>query len=306
MKKVAITGLDGFIARHTIQEAKKRGYKVVGNLRHSRVNNEVLDDVNIYYTDIRDKAGVYGMIEHCDGVIHLAGLLGTAENIRQAEIMNEVNVGGALNVLNACDNFQIPCVMIGVGNYFELNTYSISKTTAERYALMYAKNFGTPVNIVRALNAIGTHQKWGKINKILPTFINKALRGEDITIYGGKENCSVMDLVWAGDVAKVLIEVLEMTDQGKAKGEIFEAGTGVGYKVFEIAEMVVDMVGSSSKLVEAPMRYGESVKSEVVAKHPFPIEYRGLKDVISEAIDYYRKLYEAEKAKEFSFDITKS
>lgn len=287
MKKIAITGLDGFLSGYCIEEAQKRGYQVVGNLRHTS-KNPLLADCEIYFTDIRDSAGVYGMIEHCDGVIHLAGLLGTTENIRQAELLNETNIGGTLNVLNACDNFKIPCILIGVGNHYENNPYSISKTTAEKYGLMYAKYFNTPVNVVRAYNAIGPRQKWGKVHKILPTFINAGLRGEPIKVYGGRDKCSIMDLVYAGDIAKVLIDVLEKTSEDF--GHVYEAGTGVGLPVWQIAELVNTFCGKDSKIVEIPMRSGETENSICVARHPYPIEYREISDVIFDSTEYYKEL----------------
>jgi len=290
LKKVCVTGAHGFIAGYVIEELVRQGYMPMATVRHFGEESTIIEQNNVilYQADMVDDSAIYGAVEHADGVIHLAGLLGTAENIRQAAIMNKVNVGGALNVLNACDNFKIPCVFIGVGNYFEYNTYSISKTTAESYGIMYYKNFKTPINIVRALNAIGPRQKWGKINKILPTFINKALRNQDIQVYGGRDKCSVMDLVYAGDVAKVLIEALKNAERGDA-GHIYEAGTGVGYKVFDIAEKVINYSGSQSKIVEVPMRFGESEQSKVVAKKPYPIEYRDIDEVIKETIEYYKK-----------------
>lgn len=289
MKRVLVTGGFGFIAGYVIEELKRQGYQPVVTVRHDE-QSEILKDCIIYKADMTDEASIYGAIEHCDGVIHLAGLLGTSENIRQAKIMNHVNVNGALNVLNAVDNFDIPAVFIGVGNHFEYNTYSISKTTAERYAIMYAKNFGTRVNIVRALNAIGPRQKWGKINKILPTFINKALRNQDIEVFGGEDHCSIMDMVYAGDVAKVLVDVLKRTDKGEIKGQVFEAGSGIGYPVYVIAEEVIKACKSNSKIIEKPMRFGESERSVVVANTPYPIEYRSFNDVLSETVTYYKSL----------------
>jgi len=288
MKKVLVTGGHGFLAGYVIEELKRQNIQPVVTVRHSELN-PILNDCIIYQVDILDEPGIYGAIEHCDGVIHLAGLLGTSENIRQAKIMNEVNINGALHVLNACDNFNVPCVLIGVGNHFENNTYSISKTTAERYGLMYASNFGTKVNVVRAFNAIGPRQKWGKINKILPTFINKAIRNEDIQVYGGKDNCGLMDLVYAGDVARVLIDVLKETEKG-IKGQIFEAGTGIGYPVYGIAEDIIELSHSHSNIIEVPMRKGESLRSKVIASNPYPYKYTDITDVIKLTIKYYENL----------------
>ena len=286
-KTILVTGGHGFIAGYVIEELKSRGYKTSTIVKHSQ-KNPILDQTNIYYSDIRDDTGVYSAIQHSDGVIHLAGLLGTSENIRQAKIMNDVNINGALNVLNACDNFKIPCVIIGVGNAGQKNTYSISKTTAEEYAFMYSQNFSTPVSVVRALNAFGPRQSWGKINKIIPTFINKAIRNEDIEVYGGKNNCSIMDMVYVADVAKVLVHVLEMVNVGKSRGELYEAGTGIGYPVHNIAETIIELTGSKSKIIEVPMRFGELERSVVVANNPYPIEYTPLKEALIETIEFYK------------------
>lgn len=287
MKKVLVTGGHGFIAGYVIEELERRKYLTSALVKHSE-KNPILENSSVYYCDIRDDAGVYSAVEHCDGVIHLAGLLGTSENIRQAKIMNDVNVNGALNVLNACDNFKIPCVNIAVGNAGQKNTYSISKTTAEDYAFMYAQNFNTPVSVVRALNAYGPRQSWGKINKIIPTFINKALRGEDISVYGGKKNCSIMDMVYVGDVAKVLVDVLEKVSIGESQGELLEAGTGIGYPVYGIAEMIIRLTNSKSRIIETPMRAGEDERSVVIANNPYPIAYANLEDKLLETIEYYK------------------
>ena len=292
MKKVLVTGGHGFIAGYVIEELKRQGYQPVTTVRHSEPN-PILDDVIVYHAEMTNEAEIYSVVQKCDAVIHLAGLLGTSENIRQAKIMNEVNIVGALNVLNALDNFKLPGTFISVGNHFENNPYSISKSTAERYALMYAKTFDVRVNVVRTYDAIGPRQKWGKINKILPTFINKALRNEDISVYGGKDKCSVIDMVYVGDIAKILIDVLKRADSEGLKGHLFEAGSGEESNVYEIAEKVIKACNSQSKIVEVPMRFGESEKAHVVAKDRYPLEhYKDFDSVLTETIEYYRKMME--------------
>jgi UDP-glucose 4-epimerase len=289
MKKILVTGGYSFIGSYVIEELIKQGFQPVTTVRHHEPNGYIPKEVIIYEGDMRDTAFIYSVVQKVDGVIHLAGLLGTSENMRFAKIMNEVNIGGALNVLDAIDNFKIPASFISVGNHFENNPYSISKSTAERYALCYAKNFGTKVNVTRTYDAIGPRQKWGKVNKILPTFINKALRNEDISVYGGKEKCSVIDLVYAGDVAEVLIEVLKRSEKGE-KGQVFEAGSGIGLKVYDIASKVIEVCQSTSKIIEVPMRQGESEKAHVVAKNPYPIEYRSFESALLETVTYYKDL----------------
>jgi len=328
MKRILVTGGHGFIASYVIERLHELGYQPVVNVHHSQPN-EILEKTKaiIYNVDVMDSAGMYGVIQHVDGVIHLAGLLGTSENIRAGRKMNDVNINSMLNVLDACDNFSVPCVAIGVGNHWMKNTYSISKTTAENYAIMYAREFGTKVNIVRALNACGPRQKWGKIKKITPTLVNKVLHKEPIEVYGGKDHCSIMDMIYVGDIANVLVDVLLKTMSGElAPGQIFQAGTGIGLTVWDIAEKVVNVCKNKgievleNPILDVPMRPGESTRmimedfqvpkkshkaildcfefkgerAEVVADDPYHLTWgkelpklKSFDEVLDMTIDYY-------------------
>lgn len=283
MKKIFITGGLGFIAGHTIEEAKSRGYRVVTNER--RVDSalpEYLKDVEIYQIDGRDKIGMRSIIEKVDGVINLQGILGT-KHIDNPREFYENNVFSALNVFDACTEFNIPVVQISVGNYFEHNNYSNSKVAAERDLLMYTKFKGMKGNVVRGLNVIGERQKVKNTGKIAPTFITKALNNEPIEVYGGKDNCSIMDFIYVKDIGNILLDVLEK----ETYGNVYEAGQGVGYSVYDIAEMVISLTASKSKIIEVPMREGETERSRVIAQEPYPYNYTPLKEALTKTITYY-------------------
>ena len=87
-------------------------------------------------------------------------------------------------MLQAAAQYDLPGVYIGVGNHWMNNTYSISKTQVERFVDMYNTERGTRVNIVRVVNAYGPRQLAahpygpGKVRKITPAFICRALRDE--------------------------------------------------------------------------------------------------------------------------------
>ena len=294
MKKVAVTASNGYIPSYVIAELHDRGYTVVGLQRSMKTvpgitKKETPDE--IYLGDVRDKALIHKLVEQVDGVIHLAAILGTKHT---ANVWHwyENNVLGTLNVLDACEEFDTPIVYISVGNFFEHNNYSNSKMAAEREVMKYAKYRGVRGGVVRALNAVGPRQKVKNTGKIMSTFITRALAGEDLMVYGGKEDCSLMDMIYAGDVAKVLVNHLEDIAFGAVPPATkVEAGVGLegSYKVWDIAEMVVKAAKSKSKIIEVPMRDGETPGSAVVAENPYPIEYRGLDDVIKETVKFYKK-----------------
>ena len=281
--KIAITGSQGFLGQHTIEVARSLGHEVIGLTRHEDfLNSEVQPDV-AYYGDITDKEYVEKAISQAEGVINLAGILGTQETVDNPYPSVYTNIVGALNVLEAVRRYKIPVVQIAVGNHFMNNSYSITKTTAERFTLMYAKEHDVQGNVVRALNAFGERQKFYPVRKMMPYFIHQALNNEDIQIYGSGEQ--VMDFVYVKDVAEILIEVLT----SNTSGNIYEAGLGHGLTVNEWAEQVITHSNSKSRIIHLPMRPGEPKLSKVVAENPYAFPYSDTMEKLRKTIISYDK-----------------
>jgi len=265
-----VTGGAGFIGGYTCQALAEAGHQVT-----------VLDrrklplDWPAAFGDIRDATAVTEAAAHADGVIHLAGVLGTAETIINPYPAAETNVLGGLNVLQACAQYRLPLVNIAVGNWFENNSYSITKTTVERFVLMNAVHRGLPQVNVRALNAYGPRQQAAsphgssKVRKIMPSFTAAALHGEPIEVYG--DGLQIMDMIWAGDVGRVLTAALEeVAGPRKVPADwIYEAGSGLHTTVLEVAQRVQAEVhrqtGVFTDIKHLPMRPGETPGVEVRA-----------------------------------------
>ena len=261
-------------------------------------------DTEFLLGDVCDATAVTDAVAHVDAVIHLAGILGTSETISNPRPAAETNILGGLNVLEACAQYRTPLVNIAVGNHFENSTYSITKTTVERFAKMYAKYRGLPVCSVRAYNVYGPGQSvaqpygTSRVRKIIPSFIARALHGEAIQVYG--DGSQVMDMIYITDAAKCLVRALE---EGVAHGQSFtySAGTGRRTTVKEIAEAVRAEVwreaGHSAHVEYLPMRSGETPGSEVLADAEEvsrlidPDNLVKLEDGLHEAVVFYRKLF---------------
>lgn len=248
--RVLVTGGRGFIGRYVCSALEDHGHEPLVFDRHG--DPDILGDV-------RDGVAVTQAVAECDGVIHLAGVLGTQETIEDPMPAVEVNIGGGLNVFRAVRAYKVPAVYIAVGNHWMHNPYSITKTTAERFALMANAEWGTRIAVVRALNAYGPGQRSHPVRKIVPNLILPALRGEPIVIYGDGEQ--VMDMVWAGDVAEVLVRAL-IREHG-VYDSVFQVGSGVPTTVNEIAAKVVALVGQGH-VEHVPMRPGEPPRSVVL------------------------------------------
>lgn len=288
--RVMVTGGSGFIGGYVCDELRSRGHDV---LRFDRHNGD-------YLGDVRDEGAVLGAMSVCDGFIHLAAMLGTQETIDSSKIVAENNITGSLNILDAAKKNSTPGVYISVGNHWMNNPYSITKSTVERFVAMYNKECGTRINMVRAMNAYGPGQKaappfgYAKVRKITPSFVCRAINNVDVEVYG--DGLQVSDMVYVGDVAKALVTALEKAADGDVFSRCVEVGPETHTTVREVAERVIALSGSKSKIVYLPMRPGEVAGDFVCADTETlklvdmsPDELTSLDEGLMKTIDYFRE-----------------
>lgn len=259
--KVLVTGGAGFIGQHVVAALIDAGhYPVVFDRRRERAD---------FLGDVLDPVAVTEALAHVDGFIHLAACLGTQETIQNPRPAATTNIFGALNVFEAAAAMEIPGTYIGVGNWWMENSYSISKTCAERFVAMFNTYRGTRINIVRAMNAYGPGQAAappfapGKVRKITPAFVCRALCGMPVEVYG--DGSQVSDMVYVGDVAFALVRALERAAVGDVFDRAVEVGPAVHATVNEVAETVLAYAGMDGAIVHLPMRPGEIAGAEVTA-----------------------------------------
>lgn len=264
MSTVLLTGAAGFIGRHVAARLRADGRDVLALDRVGRT----IAGCETVLGDVRDATAVTEAMAHADAWIHLAGVLGTAEAVANPRPAAETNILGGLNVLEAAAQYGLPGVNIAVGNHFEHNTYSITKSSVERFCDMYRRHRGLPVTCVRALNAYGPGQSvaapYGpsKVRKIMPSFAMRALSGDPIQIYGDGQQ--IMDMVYVEDVADIMVRALRHTEASGGYDGVIDAGTGRRTTVEDIAKAVVAEVGSGH-IEYLPMRAGETPGAIVVA-----------------------------------------
>jgi len=288
MKKILVTGGAGFIGSHCVDNLKDKGFDVVIFDHYGK--KPYRDDIEVFLGDCRDFTAVSEAVSKVDGVIHLAGVLGTQETIEEPIPSVETNIIGSINVFKAIRHYGLKGVYIAVGNHWMNNSYSITKTTGERFALMFNKELGTKIAVVRGLNAYGPRQKGKPVRKIIPNCILPALKDEGITIYG--DGLQIMDFIYVKDIAEVLVRAL--TEEHGVYDKIFEAGSGNKTTIKEIAETVIKLVGKGS-IKYVPMRPGEP-EHAVVLGNPETLKPLGefnfttLEDGLKETIKYYETI----------------
>lgn len=294
--KVLVTGGMGFVGSHTVDLLLSLGHEVTLLDRYKR-DNPWDGKVGVNLGDVRDREAVEQAICGQDAVIHLAGILGTMETVGNPKPSVDTNIHGTLNVLEACrpsrmNKNGVRGVYISVGNHFMNNTYAITKSAAERFTFMYNKEHGTNVAVVRGLNAYGERQKHKPVRKIIPNFVLRALKGVPIEIFGDGEQ--VMDMIYVGDLAKVLVNAI-FTDHGRYD-LVFEAGTGRETTVNQIANLIIEYTGSKGGVKHIGMRPGEPERSVVLGNpetlKPLGINKGGLvtlEEGLIRTVDWYRK-----------------
>jgi nucleoside-diphosphate-sugar epimerase len=277
MQKVGVTGGSGFIGGHVIEELLQAGYEVVLFDRLDKRPDKwiaKIAKVFMFQGDIRDANAVTEFAGMVDGIIHLAGTLGTQETTSNPRPAFETNVQGGLNVFEAANQYNLPVVNIGVGNHFMNNPYAISKSTVERMAHFYNNDRGGKITTVRAVNAYGPRQSaaapYGpsKVRKITPSFICRALASQPIEVYG--DGNQVSDMVYVGDVAAALVQALRVTNsQNRALEKVIEVGPSEHTTVKEMAELVAQLCEAKgypqAGIKHLPMRPGEIPGAQVTA-----------------------------------------
>ncbi|HKP02450.1 MAG TPA: NAD-dependent epimerase/dehydratase family protein [Chthoniobacterales bacterium] len=292
--KMLIIGA-GFIGRHLVEAAVEAGHSVtILDYRASR-NSSGAATARIL-GDVRDRNLLTSLVPEFECVVNLAGLLGTAETVENPIPSVETNLLGALYLYEAIRSASIAqpirCVQITVGNHFMNNSYAITKSAAERFALMYNKEHGTKIAVVRALNTYGPHQKAAPVRKVIPNFIAAALARQPIKIFGSGEQ--IMDMIYVEDVARVLL--LAATNPNVPYDMILEAGTGRRTSIKQVAELINEIAASLAGTEHLPMRPGEPVDSEVVGD-PHSLRCLGLdaanfvslEDGLTRTIHWYRQ-----------------
>jgi UDP-glucose 4-epimerase len=266
--KIGITGGAGFIGSYVVDRAMMGGHEVVVFDKQSRLPRPGLSShpqVSTFLGDVTNYTSMHELAAHVDGIIHLAACLGTQETIANPYPAMDTNILGGLNFLTAVAQYRIAGAYIGVGNHWMENTYSITKTTIERFVRMFNNERGTHVNVVRAVNAYGPGQSIAppfgpaKVRKIMPSFVCRALTGMPIEIYGDGEQVS--DMVYVTDVAEALVRALEHSAERITLPGAVEVGPAQSSTVNQIAEMVRQsafrFAAGHSTITHLPMRPGE-------------------------------------------------
>lgn len=270
---VLITGGAGFIGSHLADALLAQGHQVlaIDNLATGRLDNiqHLLDDPNFHFTraDITHEVVLDRLASQADVIVHLAAAVGVKLVVEHPVLTIETNVMGTEAVLQAALRYgcrvliastsevygkgrRIPFseeddVLLGATSKSRW-AYAASKMVDEFLGLAYQQEHGLPVVLFRLFNTVGPRQT-GRYGMVIPRFVDQALRGEPITVYGdGTQSrcfCDVSDTVRA---------ITGLTQHPDAPGRVYNIGGSEEVSIRELAERVKLATESYSEIVHIP------------------------------------------------------
>jgi nucleoside-diphosphate-sugar epimerase len=209
--KCVVLGASGFIGNACVDELLSRGDVVVAfdrgiKRKKTGIESEFTNDVQYIEGNILDKEALTTAFEGADEVYHLAGQLGTSELEYSMRSAIETNILGALSVFETGISCRVPKIFLASKPNVWLNTYTITKHTAEKIANLMTRYHPVKISVLRYFNIYGPGQKIYPVRKILPTFAIQAMRGLPIQIYG--DGTQTVDMLYSKDAARITVDVM--------------------------------------------------------------------------------------------------
>lgn len=266
MKKVLVTGSDGFIGSHLTEELVKKGYDVRAFVYYNSFNNwgwldtlpkEIMKHIEIFQGDIRDPNGVKEAMKGCDAVFHLAALIAIPFSYHSPDTYVDTNIKGTLNVLQAARDLGTERVLVtstsevyGTAQYVPIDElhpyqgqspYSATKIGADRLAESFYRSFSLPVTIVRPFNTYGPRQS---ARAVIPTIITQLLAGKEEIKLGSLT--PTRDFNYVKDTANGFIEIYKSE---KTIGQEINIATQQEISIGQLAEELIRQINPNARII---------------------------------------------------------
>ena len=226
MKKILVTGADGFIGSHLCENLIKNGFKVKALTLYNSFNSwgwldqsKYSKKMEIISGDIRDESSALNATKDCDGIVNLAALIAIPYSYEAPSSYIETNVKGTLNLLNASKRNKIKLFIqistsevYGTAQETPINEnhplnpqspYAASKVSSDNLALSYFYSFNLPVVIARPFNTYGPRQS---LRAVIPNLITQLLNDKK-NIYIGNLD-TTRDFNYIDDTTNGLISII--------------------------------------------------------------------------------------------------
>lgn len=279
MKKILITGADGFIGSHLVEELVREGFNIRAFVMYNSFNSwgwldrcskDIIKNIEIFSGDIRDPNGVREALKGCDAVLHLAALIAIPYSYHSPDSYIDTNIKGTLNVLQAARDFGVSKVIhtstsevYGTAQFVPIteehpiqgqSPYSASKIGADQIATSFYKSFDTPVTIIRPFNTYGPRQS---ARAVIPTIITQIASGLREIKLGAVS--PTRDFNYVADTVAGFIAALNSSN---GVGDVINIGSNFEVSIGDTVRIIADLMGVDVDVISDEVRIRPG-KSEV-------------------------------------------
>lgn len=266
MKKILVTGADGFIGSHLTEALLDRGYEVKAFVYYNSFNSwgwldsltpERLKQIEIFSGDIRDPNGVRTAMDGIDMVFHLAALIAIPFSYHSPDSYVDTNIKGTLNVLQAARTLNLDRIVItstsevyGTAQYVPIDEkhpfqgqspYSATKIGADRLAESFYRSFGLPISIARPFNTFGPRQS---ARAVIPTIITQLLAGKKEIELGSLT--PTRDFNYVKDTVSGFIAIAESEN---TVGQEINIATQQEISIGDLAKEIISQINPKVRIV---------------------------------------------------------
>lgn len=258
-KKILVTGADGFIGSHLVEELVHRGHDVRAFVLYNSFNSwgwldrspaKLKKSLDVFAGDIRDPHGVRTAMKDCDVVLHLAALIAIPYSYHSPDTYVETNIKGTLNIVQAARDLGVSKVVhtstsevYGTAKFVPItedhplqgqSPYSASKIGADQIAMSFHASFDTPVAIIRPFNTYGPRQS---ARAVIPTIITQLAAGASSIRLGALH--PTRDFNYVSDTVNGFILMAECDD---AVGEVINIGSDFEISIGDTARLIAELM----------------------------------------------------------------
>lgn len=271
MKKVLVTGGAGFVGSHMCAALVQRGYRVscLDNFSTGkRVNVETIKGVQVIEGDVNEWRTMKQLRgEKFEAVFHYAARVGV-QRTEEAPMEVLADVQGMRHLARLAKEGNLGKIVFASSSEVYGNParvpekeddgmigwtpYTAVKLYGEHLFASLWREHGIPTVSLRFFNVYGPRQIGTAYGFVVSIFMNQALAGKPLTIYG--DGCQTRDFVHVADNVRM---TLAAGENQRAWGEVINVGSGQEISVTDLAVLVRDAVGGGASLKFLPARARE-------------------------------------------------
>ena len=280
MSKYLITGGEGFIGSKIVKNVGGFSFDLKSGL------------------DILNQSQIDSAVTDVTGVFHCAAKISVPESISLPDLYYKTNVKGTESVLNAVEKTKSKIVFSSSAAVYGESNVAVSEKSELNPKSPYAQNKIDGENILkkssiphvalRYFNVYGPGQS-AQYAGVITFFIQNALSGKDLLIHG--DGNQVRDFVFVDDIVKA--NVLAMNYKNTSF-EVFNIGSGTQTSIKTLAETIISLTNSSSKIIYSTPRLGDITYSQAdVYKAKSILGWKietSLEQGLEQTINYYKNI----------------